>query len=79
MSNTRKSLQKLKEEHDEDRKNYGKIFRHIKSGDTYQLLFPAFDEATNEKLAIYVLVAMPWLKFTRPMTEFLEKFEPGHG
>lgn len=78
MSDNRKSIAILKSEVDTFRQYQGKIFNHSKSGEEYQLLFCAFDEATNEIQAVYCLCAMSWLKFTRPMSQFLEKFELGH-
>lgn len=77
MSDHRKSIHQLKVEHDEDRELYGKPFVHRGSGEEYQLLFCAFDEASNQKIAVYVLCALPWLKFTRPFTEFKERFTEG--
>lgn len=75
---TRKSIASLKAEHDIYRKYHNKTFTHTKSGEEYQFLFTCFDEATNEIQAVYCLCAMTWLKFTRPIGEFLEKFEEGH-
>ena len=72
----RKSIALLKEEHDKYRRLAMKPFVHTKSGETYQVLFTAFDEQTNELRVIYVLSAMPWLKFVRPVEEFLAKFHP---
>ena len=77
MSDNRKSIHQLKVEHDEDRHLYGRSFMHNASGEDYQLLFCAFDEATNEKQAVYVLSAIPWMKFTRPFAEFKERFTEG--
>lgn len=77
-SDNRKSIAALKAEHDIYRPINGKIFNHTKSGEEYQLLFTAFNESTNEIEAVYCLCAMTWLKFTRPIGEFLEKFEMGH-
>ena len=74
---TRKTLQQIKSEYDQDRKLYGKVFHHYKSGDDYQLLYPSWHEETNEKMAVYVLCAMSWLKFTRPFEEFKAKFIEG--
>lgn len=74
MNDKRKSIAKLKEEHDQYVKAKGKTYVHNKSKETYQFLFIAFDEQSNEIQAIYVLCAMPWLKFTRPCKEFFEKF-----
>jgi hypothetical protein len=70
----RLSIAMLKEQHDRYRHLSNKSFIHTKSGESYQLLFTAFDEQTNHVNAIYVLSAMPWLKFVRPIEEFLEKF-----
>lgn len=75
----RKPLEQLLAELAEIRPHVGRPFVHAKSGQTFQLLFGAFDEHSNEFLAVYCLLAHPALKFTRPMSEFLEKFEPGHG
>lgn len=74
---TRKSLQQMKSEYDEDRHLYGKVFHHYKSGDDYQLLFPVWSEETNEKMAVFVLCAMSWLKFVRPFEEFKASFIEG--
>jgi len=71
----RKSLPTLKAEVDEYKKMAGKTFIHTKSGEAYQLLFFAFEEGSNDLVAVYVLCAMPWLKFTRPVAQFIEKFE----
>ena len=70
----RKSIAMLKEEHDKYRKLSQKAFVHTKSGESYQFLFTCFDEETNAIEAVYVLSAMPWLKFRRPIEEFLAKF-----
>ena len=77
MTDKRKSIAELKAEYDEDRHLYGKPFYHNKSREDYQLLFPAWDEQSNEKQAVYVLSSMPWLKFTRPFDEFKLKFTQG--
>jgi hypothetical protein len=77
MTDSRKSIHQLKVEHDEDRRLYGRSFVHNATGEDYHLLFCAFDEATNEKLAVYGLSAMPWMKFTRPFAEFKERFTEG--
>ncbi len=73
----RKTLQQMKSEYDRDREMYGKVFHHYKTGDDYQLLFPVWNEETNDKEAVYVLCAMPWLKFQRPFDEFKSKFIEG--
>jgi hypothetical protein len=78
MTDNRKSIAILKSEVDTYKQYQNKIFNHTKSGEEYQLLFCAFDESTNQILAVYCLCAMSWLKFVRPMGEFLEKFELGH-
>jgi hypothetical protein len=70
----RLSIAMLKERHDKYRHLASKSFVHTKSGESYQFLFTCFDEATNEVNAVYVLSAMPWLKFNRPIEEFLSKF-----
>jgi hypothetical protein len=75
----RKSLQQMKAEHDQDRQLIGKTFHHYKTGDDYQLLFATWDEETNEKQAVYVLCAMPWLKFNRPFEDFKARFIEGTG
>lgn len=77
MADTRKSLQRMKAEYDQDRHLYGKVFHHYKNGDDYQLLYPAWSEDANEKMAVFVLCAMPWLKFTRPFAVFKETFVEG--
>lgn len=74
---TRKSLQQMKAEYDEDRQLYGKVFHHYKQGDDYQLLFPVWSEDKNEKMAVFVLCAMSWLKFVRPFEEFKASFIEG--
>lgn len=75
----RKPLDQLISELESVREACGKTYLHRKSGQSFQLLFAAFDERTNELLAVYCLIAYPRLKFTRPMAEFHEKFEAGHG
>lgn len=78
MADTRKTLGQLKAEYDRYRPLFGKSFKHIGNGDKYILLFVTFDEATNEAKAVYQSAALPWLKFDRPMTYFLERFEQEH-
>ena len=73
----RKTIPQLKAEYDRDRHMYGKVFHHWKSGDDYQLLFPIFNEETNEKKAVFCMCAMPWLKFERPFEKFKETFIEG--
>jgi len=77
MPQKRKSIAALKAEYDEDRELYGQPHVHNKTGEDYQLLYPTWDEETNEKQAVYVLSAMSWLKFTRNFEEFKTKFTPG--
>lgn len=55
-----------------------KNFIHKKSGTSYQLILISIDVNTQETLGTYCLNAIPALKFTRPMSEFVEKFEEGH-
>lgn len=71
----RKPLEQMIAELKEVRPLMHKTYRHKKSGQHYMLLMPVFDEATNELMAVYCLVAWTQLKFVRPMTEFIEKFE----
>ena len=75
----KKSIHQLKVEHDKARPLVGKSFVHKTSGESYQLLFTAFEKHSQELTAVYVLSSMPWLKFTRPYDEFMERFELGHG
>lgn len=75
----RKSIERLLAEHNEHRRLVGKNFVHRGSGDSYQLLALAHTESGNELVAVYCLNAMSRLKFTRPMTEFLDRFEEGLG
>mgnify|MGYP003436271284 CR=1 FL=1 len=51
---------------------------HTGSGESYYLLNLAFDVNTQELTAVYSFNAMPQFKFTRPMSEFVEKFTEGH-
>jgi hypothetical protein len=78
VTDTRKTLGQLKAEYDKFRPMFGKTFRHIGNGDKYILLFVTFDEQTNETKATYGSAALPWLKFDRPMSLFLERFEQDH-
>lgn len=75
---SRLSIHQLKEKHDKYIELKNKVFIHNKSGEKYQLLFTAFSESENEVEAIYCLCTMPWLKFTRPISEFLNSFSEGH-
>lgn len=77
MSDHRKSIHQLKQEYDEDFSLHGKPFIHIGTGEDYQLLFCAFGEVTNEKLAVYCLSAMTWMKYVMPFEDFKEKFKQG--
>ena len=71
----KKPLETLIAEHNTHRKLWGKSFRHIKTGDSYQLLRTAHHTETQGLMAVYCLNAMSILQFTRPMNEFLAKFE----
>lgn len=71
----KKPLEQLIAEHDSVRKMVGKIYRHAKSGQDYQLLMTCHDTETQELMAVYCLTAFSRLKFTRPMSQFVEKFE----
>lgn len=73
----RKSIPVLIAEYDEDRKMYGKTFHHYRTKDDYQLLFPVWQEETNEKMFVYCMSAMPKLKFVRPVAEFKKSFIEG--
>lgn len=75
----RKSIERLLAEHNEHRRLVGKNFVHRISGDSYQLLALAHTESGNELVAVYCLNAMSRLKFTRPIAEFLDRFEEGLG
>lgn len=77
MKDVRKSIHALIVEYNENRGFYGKVFHHKETLEDYQLLYPAWDERTNEKLAVYCLCAMSRLKFTMPFAEFLETFDEG--
>lgn len=77
MTQQRKSIAALKAEYDQYRPLHGKPFMHTKSGEDYQFLFTSFNEETNQIEVVYCLSAMTWLKFTRPVEEFLEKFTEG--
>lgn len=74
----KKPLEQLMMEHNEHRKLVNKNFIHKSTGQSYQLIFTAHNTETQELMAVYCLNAMTQLKFTRSMTEFLEKFEEGH-
>lgn len=71
----RKSLPQLIEELDEHRQMDGKRYKHKKSGDKFILMFAAFDEHTNDKLAVYCVAAFSRAKFVCPMDHFIESFE----
>ena len=75
MNPEKKPLEQLVSEHEKYRKLVGKIFSHLKSGQEYQLITTAHDTETQEIVGVYCLCAMSKLKFTRPMIQFLEKFE----
>ena len=75
----RKSIERLLSEHNEHRRLVGKNFVHCASGDSYQLLALAHTESGNDLVAVYCLNAMSRLKFTLPITEFLDRFEEGLG
>jgi len=77
MTDTRKTPDALKREYDGDREMYGKTFHHRKTQEDYQLLFPAFHESTNEKLAVYCLCSQSWSKFICPFDKFIESFIEG--
>lgn len=71
----RKPLEQMIAEINTVRKMMHKTYKHKKSGQHYTLMMAVFDEATNELMAVYCLVAWTQLKFVRPMAEFIEKFE----
>lgn len=75
----KKSLEELMAERNHHRKLVGKTFRHTKSGQNYQLLMLAHDTETQTLNAVYCMSAMSQFKFTRPMVEFVEKFEETAG
>lgn len=75
MKDVRKTISQMIGELNAVRKASHKVFKHKKSGEAYQLINMAFDEETNELMAVYCIVAMPQIKFVRPMSIFLEKFE----
>ncbi|MEV5033661.1 hypothetical protein MRBLMC3_002898 [Sphingobium sp. LMC3-1-1.1] len=79
QADQRKSMERLLAEHEEHRKLVGKNFVHRGSGDSYQLLALAHTESGNELVAVYCLNALSRLKFTRPIAEFLDRFEEGLG
>lgn len=75
----RKSIEQLLADYREHQRLVGKNFVHRSSGDSYQLLALAHTESGNELVAVYCLNALSRLKFTRPMAEFLDRFEEGLG
>jgi len=75
----KKSLEEMIHELKEHRHLVHRGFNHKKSGQHYQLLMQVFNESTNELMAVYCLSAWTQLKFVRPMTEFIEKFEESKG
>lgn len=75
MEDKRKTLPQLKAEYDTHRRMLNRTFSHIGTGDLYSLIGIAFDEATNEAKAVYCVASTPWLKFVRPMDEFVDKFK----
>lgn len=75
MDDKRKTLPQLKAEYDTHRRMLNRTFSHIGTGDLYSLIGIAFDEATNEAKAVYCVASTPWLKFVRPMDEFVDKFK----
>lgn len=75
----RKSIEQLLADYRVHQHMVGKNFVHRSSGDSYQLLALAHTESGNELVAVYCLNALSRLKFTRPIAEFLDKFEPGLG
>lgn len=79
MTLEKKPLEQLIAEHREHQKLWGKSFRHIKSGASYQLIRTVHDTETQTLNAVYLLNALSMLQFTRPMSEFLEKFEEAVG
>jgi len=70
----RKSVSALYHELDDARPYDRKTFLHIKR-DEYQLLFVAFDERTNDAMAVFSMCTLPRLKFTMPLPKFLARFE----
>lgn len=71
----RLSTAELKALYDRYRRLCGKPFVHTKTGEHYQVLYPSFDESTNEVYIVYCLSSMTWMKFHRKVDEFLQKFE----
>lgn len=75
----RKSMEQLLADYRAHQHMVGKNFVHVSSGDSYQLLALAHTESGNELVAVYCLNALSRLKFTRPIAEFLDRFEEGLG
>lgn len=50
------------------------MYKHIKSGDHYLYNDVCFREEDMEVLVIYSPLTRPAVRFTRPFTEFREKF-----
>lgn len=75
----KKPLEQLMAERNEYRHLINKTFRHIKSGQHYQLLMVAHDTETQALNAVYCMSAMSQFKFTRSMVDFVEKFEEAVG
>ncbi|UZW55534.1 hypothetical protein NUH86_01645 [Sphingobium sp. JS3065] len=78
-SQQRKSMEQLLADYREHQRLVGKNFIHRGSGASYQLLALAHTESGNDLVAVYCLNAMSRLKFTRPIAEFLDRFEEGLG
>ncbi len=79
MPDIRKTLPQLIAELDQVRHLTGKVFRHLKSGDKFTLLFFSFDESTNDMNAVYCFTIMPRIKFHCPVDHFIDGFEQEHG
>jgi hypothetical protein len=74
MDQVRKTLPQLKTEYDKHRRMLNRTFKHNRTGDNYNLIGIVFDEATNTTFANYCVCSTPWLKFVRPIDEFIDSF-----
>lgn len=74
----KKRLEQLMAEHQPYMGLSNKNYVHKESGDSYQLIFTFHDVHTQILHGLFVANWNTKLKFGRPMTEFIEKFEEGH-
>lgn len=73
----RKSIHQLMREVKDTQHLMNKPYLHKETDEPYQALMLAFDEQSNEGLVIYCLSTIPALKFIKPVSSFLDRFEEG--